>query len=81
MNSITLTDLDIERLSYGNGGYRAEVIRLIGEDVKQMGWKKRLRGRILPRLVYEEAMALSKRPALKGIQFGDSPGQKTLELF
>lgn len=83
MQKITLTDIDIERCSHGQGAYKYEVIRLLGgmgrSDVHPMeGWKRRLCGTVISREIYEQALAVSRLPKLRNVPNGEARGQLSL---
>lgn len=81
--TITLTDLDIERCEGAAHSYRVEVIRLLGgmlpgDTQPRQGWKIGLRGKVISRCDYEQALAISKLPRLKNIPNGEARGQMSL---
>lgn len=75
---LLLTDIDIERCQTPKGGYLAESVRLLGEDVSIFGWKRRLRGKRVSRIDYDQARSIASLPKLRGIPGGESRGQMAL---
>jgi len=73
-----LTDLDVERCMSPTGGFKAEVIRILGEDVSMKGWRTRLRGKEVSQKDYDEARAVANLPRLSHVQFGECKGQRAL---
>ena len=75
---MTLTESDIVRCMSPNGGVKLEVVRFLGENATQMGWKRRLLGKKILRRDYEMARTVSMLPRLKNVPCGDAPGQTSL---
>lgn len=75
---MVLTDIDIERCQTAKGSFVARVVSLLGEDMAQKGWRKRLRGKRIARIYYAEALAVANLPRLNNIPYGEAEGQQAL---
>ena len=75
---MTLTEIDVERLMSPAGGFRADSIAMLGEDVTVKGWRRRLVGKVVKDSDYEQAKKIVNLPRLKHVPFGESRGQMAL---
>lgn len=77
---ITLTDIDVDRCMTERGAFRAESVRMLGEDMTVKGWRLRLRGKKVLRSDYDQARLIAKAPRLSGVPHGETQGQTILGI-